>query len=505
MSYVPPVQRKRRPGGFGDVLPRVLLGLAVLFYLLCFVHLRADFPHGTSWSDSSKVTDEGWYGGGAIHHFVFGHWFLADSFNAAVALPVWPVLLSVWFKMTGVGMVAARTLMLLVYAASLGLFYLLLSEYRRGLLPAVAVALMAVNPFCYAFDRLAILEPLVVFWLMLGLWIASKTRDEELWKQGVLGAILWLLVLTKTSAFFLGPAILYQLMATIGWPSLRTILAIRKKEDLRPFRAVGIAAGSGAVLWLLYFLIAVVPHHYADYRLLFTVDPGHLPLSTLPDATIGAIAAGLWMSRALWLSALFVMLVSLFWLRELWRMPVFGSFVVAIVGYLVVILDHANVQASDYLVVAMPVVAIVLLGIDALWQRKVDGVAAFIAVMLIFASMAMMFKTVRWVLKPEYTFSDAADGIARVVRADRTAKALLLSTSGDDITLMTGLPALTDGYAVHGLGALLDRYQPGWAAVWDGQDTAQLRQRYRLTEKERYKVFDDPSRNTLVLYKLEKP
>src|ERR1019366_5698264 len=100
MPYVPPVQRKRKPGGFGDILPRVLLGLAVVFYLLCFVHLRADFPHGTPWSDSSKITDEGWYGGGAIHHYVFGHWFLPGSFNTAVALPVWPVLLGMWFKMT---------------------------------------------------------------------------------------------------------------------------------------------------------------------------------------------------------------------------------------------------------------------------------------------------------------------------------------------------------------------------------------------------------------------
>lgn len=505
MPYVPPVQRKRKPGGFGDVLPRVLLGLAVLFYLLCFVHLGADFPHGTPWNDASRMTEEGWYGGAAIHHFVFGHWFLADSFNTAVALPVWPVLLGLWFKLTGVGMVSARVLMLFVYATSLGLFYLLLSQYRRGLLPAVAVALMAINPFCYAFDRLAIPEPLVVFWLMLGLWLASQTRDEELWKQGALGAILCLLVLTKPSAFFLGPAILYQLMTTIGWPPFRTILAIRTKEGLRPFRAVGIAAASGAALWLLYFLTAVVPHRYADYRLLFTVHPGHLPLSTLPDATIGAIAAGLWMSRALWISALCLILVSLFWLREMWRMPVFGSFVVAIAGYLIVILDHANLQPSDYLIVAMPVVAIVLLGIDALWQRKVDGVAAFIAVVLIFTSLAMMFKTVRWVLKPETTLADAATGIAGIVRADHAAKPLLLSSSGDDITLFTGLPALTDVYTTHGLDALLTRYQPGWAALWDDQDAAPLRQHYTLREKARYRVFDDPTRTTLVLYRLEKP
>jgi len=380
---------------------------------------------------------------------------------------------------------------------------LLIGQYRSGLMPAVAVALMAVNPFCYAFDRLAILEPLLVLWLVLGLWFASKIRDEELWKQAALGAVLWVMVLTKAAGFFLWPAILYQLMANIGWPSFRTLLAIRRWPDLRPFRAAGLALGTAFVLWILY-LAVVLPSHSADYRLFFAVSPGHLP-HDLPDATLDAIADGLWMSRALWISALGILFVSLFWLRELWKMPIFGSCVVTLAGYLAVILYHGDREAADYLIVAMPVVAIVLLGIDALWQRKVDGVAAFIAVVLIFTSMAMMFKTVRWVLKPEYTLADAADGIAQIVRADSSAKPLLLSSSGDDITLMTGLPALCDLYATHGLDTLLDRYQPGWAAVWNGQDTAPLQKHYHLTEKARYKVFDDPARDTLVLYRLERP
>jgi 4-amino-4-deoxy-L-arabinose transferase-like glycosyltransferase len=504
MPYVPPVQRKRKPGGFGDILPRVLLGVAVVFYLLCFIHLRADFPHGTPWFDSSITTDEGWYAGGALHHFVFHHWFLADSFNTAVAVPVWPLLLGLWFKITGPGLVAARALTLCLYAGSLSVFYLLLGQYRRGLMPAVAVALMAINPFCYAFNRLAILEPLLVFLLVLGLWLASKTRDEDLWKQAVLGVILCLLVLTKTSGFFLWPALLYQLTATIGCPPLRTILAVRKLADLRPFRALGVAVATALALWIIY-LAAVLPRHYADYRLFFTIAPGHVPVHDLSGATVGAIAAGLWMSRALWISALFIMLVSLFWLRELWRMPVFGSCVVALVSYLAVILSHGDRQASDYLVVAMPVVAIVLLGIDALWQRKVDGVAAFIAVVLIFTSMAMMFKTVRWVLKPDTTMADASDGIAQIVRADHGAEPILLGSSGDTISLFTGLPAVTDVYTTHGLDVLLNRYEPGWAALWEGQDTAALRQHYRLTEKARYKVYDDPARATLILYRLEKP
>ena len=166
----------------------VLLVVGVAFYGLCFVHLKADFPNNSPWHDLSKQTDEGWYGGAAIQHFVQGSWFIPGSFNPAVAMPVWPLMLGVWFAFTGMGMVSARVLTVLLYGASLGLLYLLVRQrlpYKGGgLLPAMAVALMTMNPFCYAFDRLAILEPVMVFWLMLGLWVAGRTRQHTLAPDG---------------------------------------------------------------------------------------------------------------------------------------------------------------------------------------------------------------------------------------------------------------------------------------------------------------------------------
>ena len=35
---------------------------------------------------------EGWYGDGAIRHFLLGHWHVPGDFNPAAALPVWPLL-----------------------------------------------------------------------------------------------------------------------------------------------------------------------------------------------------------------------------------------------------------------------------------------------------------------------------------------------------------------------------------------------------------------------------
>jgi hypothetical protein len=71
--------------------------------------------------------------------------------------------------------------------------------------------------------------------------------------------------------------------------------------------------------------------------------------------------------------------------------------------------------------------------------------------------------------------------------------------------LFTGVPAIDEGHTTDGLDALLQRYHPGWYAAWPGWESpaiAQVGRRYRLDEVARYRVFDDPKRQVLVLYKL---
>ena len=85
-------------------------------------HLRADFPNGSPWIfDWAKYTDEGWYGAAAIRAHLFGHWYMAGDFNAAVALPVWPFVEWVLFFFTGVTVEAARGLAVGCFFASLAL------------------------------------------------------------------------------------------------------------------------------------------------------------------------------------------------------------------------------------------------------------------------------------------------------------------------------------------------------------------------------------------------
>jgi 4-amino-4-deoxy-L-arabinose transferase-like glycosyltransferase len=479
---------------------RLLLAVSAVFLAMGFFHLRADFPNGSPWSDWAKMTDEGWYGGGAIQHFVWGSWYLPGSFNPAVAMPVWPAMLGGWFAVTGVGMLSARALTMVLYAASAVLLYALVRRAAGSVVAALAVLVTVVNPLCYAFDRLAVLEPVTVFWMMLALWLADGARSDTVrWQRVIrvvaLGVVVCLLVLTKATGVAVVPAVLYLLWA--GAPAGKTTVG-----RLWPVAAVVALA---AVLWLAFFVGFVKPHYLADYKLLFSINAYRVHLSIVPKMAWLTLRDGLWLQPVLFPAAVAVLLLSAAWLRGLWRTPLFGAAVLAIVGHLAYVGYHTNFQPRYYLVIAMPMAVVVALGAAEVWRLR-GGWPRFALALGMGATVVWMgVVTAGYALHPEYSFLIAAQSIASVLRADGGPRPVLLADSGANITLFTGILAVDEGYTTDGLDALLERYHPGWYAAWPGWEDpaiAQVGRRYRLQEVARYRVFDDPTRQVLVLYKL---
>src|SRR6202789_775194 len=282
-----------------------LLLLAAIFLALHAFHLNADFPNYSPWMDWAKYTDEGWYSDGAIRYFQHGHWSVPGDFNPAAALPVWPLVEAALFHFTGVSLTAARALTVAIFACILLASYFLLRRWqllssgRKTLVPAVAVLLLAVSPFCYVFTRMAILEPLLILFTLLALLAASyatppkqgtatpfNTRLREALPILALGLILPLMVLTKTTAIFLFPA--------IAW-----LLWSRASYQLGPFLRLSLPpAILAAVAWLSYYLLVVRPHFLPDFHYLFDANSytGMTP-STVLTVLAATIGDGLWMGK----------------------------------------------------------------------------------------------------------------------------------------------------------------------------------------------------------------
>ncbi|HLI77079.1 MAG TPA: hypothetical protein VKV02_09045 [Acidobacteriaceae bacterium] len=501
----------------------LLLGLAAALFALHFLHLKADFPNDSPWMDWSKYTDEGWYGDAAIRHFLFGHWYFKGDFNPAVALPVWPLLEALVFRFTGVSVVAARALTLCVFGAMLGALYLLIDRFPRlehgpgevSLAAPLAVFLFCASPFFYVFERMAILEPLLATLTTVAILVASCVQPWErrpaalrewvrlLWPLVALGLLLPAMVLTKTTAAALVPAVGYMLWYRAGY-RLRPAL----KLALLPLALA-------AMIWAGYLLLFVRPHYLEDYQYLFSAN-AYTGFQLQPLATVlfNTFADGHWMGGVLYPAFFVAVVLALFARPAFFRDPLVPTLLLWTGGYFAFLAYHNNLQPRYYLVPAVPITALVALALEefrhaparisrhsvrALWPLVAAAVVAAIAVPDVLLQLS-------FILHPEYTFENAAQNIARIVRSNPQQPDLILSISGSDLTLMTGLPSIDDDFGTLDLDQRVKQYHPGWYVAWNELDDDKmdaLRPLYRPVRVAEFPSMDDPERNLLILYRLD--
>ena len=497
--------RAKEPRRFA-LIEAALLALAVLFFALHFVHLSADFPNHSPWMDWSKYTDEGWYGDAAIRQVQLGHWYVRGDFNPAVALPVWPAIEYLLFRFTGVSLVAARALSVCVFGGILLAAYLLLKRCSHSfgadrkahlpLAPAVAVGLLAASPFCFAFTRLAILEPLLVLLTLLALLAASSANSSRMLAIASLGLLIPLMILTKTTAVFLLPSIVWMLWAACAY-------------KVQKFIAVGLpAAALAGGLWAAYFLLLVRPHFLEDYRYLFSANAyTGMTRANAWSVLQNTFADGMWMGRFTYPLALAAVVIALLLIRRFLANPLVPSLLLWASGYAAFLAYHNNLQPRYYLVVAVPLTLLVpvvfsqLIAGRRLWLAV--GAAGFAAIFLTDAA-----ETVHYVRTPEYTFTQAAKELSAVVLADKQHNPLVLSISGSDLSLMTGLPSICDDFGTMALENRVALYRPGWYATWNQVDDDKMDALSPLFHLERvatFMAYDDPERNLLILYRLDPP
>ncbi len=517
----------------------VLLGLAAVFLALHAVHLSADFPNQSPWMDWSKYTDEGWYGDAAIRHFQLGHWYVPGDFNPAVALPVLPSLEALLFAFTGVSLVAVRALTVAIFAGILLGSWLLLTRASapvetdsdrsvesvssswpvHSLTASTAVLLLAVSPFCFVFTRLAIIEPLLILLMLFALLAASSLRPTppavsalrgNLLPSLALGILLPAMVLTKTTALFLFPAIAWMVFASSGY-RLRALLRL----------GLPIAA-LAAALWLGYFLLLIRPHYLLDYRYLFSANAyTGMTRENWREVLRNTFTAGDWIGHLLYplaLAAAAWALICLVRLRRLRAHPLIVALLLWIAGYTAFLAYHDNLQPRYYLVIAVPLTLLLPVVFERLVLPLLPGrnprlrPAALTLAALVAAAIAVPDArlTLHFVRHPEYTLLTAArqvrDYIESAQRTDPTRNPLILSISGSELALMNGLPSICDDFGTLELGDRVKLYHPGWYLAWNQIDDDKMDAMTPLYHPVRVATFpamDDPDRNVLVLYRLD--
>lgn len=478
---------------------------------LRFVHLAADFPNDSPWmTDQAKFTDEGWWASAAVAHSLTGHWYLPGDYNPAVALPIWPLLLSAVFRFTGVSAIAARAFSVVFSLATFVLVYALVRRYMcsSSNLPAVvSVVLLALSPFAFAFSRLAILDTLVIFEMCLALFIASLATRRRIWPLAVLAALVSIMLLTKTTSAILIPAIFWLAFSVMG------------RNTISFLRAALAAVLVPAVVVKGYAALAATLGYGADYKYFFlqnALDDYHWSQTFATFAQF--LRSCFSIDRVLFPLALIILVFSIAAVRRLWSNPLYTASWLAVAGSALYIIRRQDDGAPRYfLVMLVPLILIVVLALDEalkhfaaihasphrLWRRRITALAPLLlAISASAAANAVMLA--HFIANPEYQFSEAANSIREIVRSHPVQKPLILSVSGPQLSLMTGIPSINDGYGTEPMAEKVARYQPGWYLAWTAipAEAAGFLAPYQLDKAASYPVFDDPERTPLILYKL---
>jgi hypothetical protein len=115
-------------------------------------------------------------------------------------------------------------------------------------------------------------------------------------------------------------------------------------------------------------------------------------------------------------------------------------------------------------------------------------------------------RTVYFARHPEYTYQTAAVRIEHIVEAEPSHSHTVLSISGSNLSLMTGLPSICDDFGTMDLEDRIAAYRPGWFVSWnyvEDDKMAALSRFYTLARVAEFPAMDDPDRNLMIVYRLD--
>jgi hypothetical protein len=289
-----------------------------------------------------------------------------------------------------------------------------------------------------------------------------------------------------------------------------------KKPALRCAMGAGAAVAASYAGWMT---LLIRRGFLEDYKYFFFINQYPRPAGIWwPFVSLWwSFHGGLWIDKILIPLAGFLVLGALVFLRSrrgllpnLFLDPVFGASLLAVAGYILFMTYQDHPQPRYFAVVAFFCFFLIAQATAALVARAAESgswrAAGWVTVAFIAATACVNgARTLDYATHPQYTWVNAAAGLTRYIDMHPNGNRILLSVSGDEITLLTRLPGLCDDFGTMELPDKIEKYKPGWFASWNDLDPgtlADLHTHYSLEEAASFPAFDDKQRNLLILFKL---
>lgn len=128
-----------------------------------------------------------------------------------IVLAAWEFVLPGHFEMFGNPVNSGRVLMLLLHAGSVYLLFQIARKLSGGLLaPVIATFLFNFSPLAIYYQRMILLDNMMVFWVLLSIYIILR-RESRVFTSLWSGFACGISIITKENAIFFAPTIFYLL------------------------------------------------------------------------------------------------------------------------------------------------------------------------------------------------------------------------------------------------------------------------------------------------------
>ncbi len=472
---------------------RVLTAATVVLTMMRFVHIEADFPAGIT-ASGMLYTDEGWYANAAVRHTLDGRWVLEGDFNPIVNMPVGQLIQAGVFSIFDLSLAAARTTTAVAFVLLLIGTTFLVRRHAGALVSSWVALLVGANYFLFAYSRLAILEVVMLCFVVASLAIASSFRSADR------------LLIALGSSVVLAAAVLTKSTAVFALPVLMYLLSTRAQQRRRK---IFLAAASGMLCLAIvatYNLLAshLYPEDFSyfkevnfDSRLL--TEPGQVVRSILRGIRHAHVVAPIAYPAALAGSAVLFAASSDFRRNRLVRLCLL--WLVVYFAQLGFISYH---PPRYFLPVVVPVVVLFCVGLGALRQH-LNRRLALTATAALLASTIMINgrDTLAYSLAPEFSFVEMARDVGRRIHdpQDPGRAPILIGNFANSISLATGIRSVNSSVGTGDVDWRIRRYRPDYYITLGNEPAVEkvLDRHFRREKISAWNVFDNHYQNRRVL------
>ncbi|MGF1521042.1 MAG: ArnT family glycosyltransferase [Leptolyngbyaceae cyanobacterium] len=463
------IRRKFVPLSGWSALRGVLWTATAVFLLLRFIHLSADFPSGITYS-ATLYTDEGWYASAAVRHYLFGDWYLANDFNAAVNMPVGQILHRLAFTVLGSSFFSARITTAAAFVLIVGLLAGLVYRRWGSSAALLAALLLATNYTGFAYSRLAIMEMIAICFVVAGIFVALGIEQGQHPHNLLLAAALFAAgILTKPTMAF---AVI--LLPYFAW---------RYGKTYRD-RTILLLASGGVILTLVggYHLTArlLFPEDYVyfgEINLGVRSHAGmwawfrHLPEVARRSSALGKSFVGM---------ATLIIFLAIAVSQKYRRDPLFHVFSIYTVVYTASLTVVTYGPPRYYLPLLVPLAALCAVACIELGQRitavltkpSSTVLAAVPIVLVVGLTLHGSSKIIPYIANPSFSYVQMAHEMSEILetREGEAIGTVVFGHLTDTVAIETGIRSINTRLTTTPLDQKLRAYRPEYLVIHADED-----------------------------------